>query len=88
MRVFNSDNCYYVIALEINETAPTPPLAEPRTPSAEEQLEAVQISILYDSTVSIFFLVLIVSNCVPFFKRFNARKNIHMPVRLQGSPVI
>ncbi|CAH3044997.1 unnamed protein product [Porites lobata] len=37
-------------ALEINETIPTPPLAEPRTPSAEEQLEAVQITILYNST--------------------------------------
>ena len=54
MRVFNSDNCYYVIALEINETVPIPELPEPRMPSAEEELEAVQITIVYNSNVSIF----------------------------------
>ncbi|XP_073234800.1 mucin-like protein [Porites lutea] len=36
-------------ALEINETVPIPELPEPRMPSAEEELEAVQITIVYNS---------------------------------------
>ena len=59
--LYNSDNCiFYVTVLGINETAPTPTLAEPRTPSAEEELEAVQITILHNSTVSIFLVLLVI----------------------------
>ena len=40
------------IGLEKNETAPEPVLPTPRTPTTKEREQAVQISILPNSTVS------------------------------------
>ena len=49
-----------------NETAPTPVLPTPRVPTEKEKEQAVEISILPNSTVSMTIYSLFVSHKVKF----------------------